>query len=104
MISVVSTLSNLIRDVGETVHQCWLADDASDVGLFEGLRLWWDKLAEIGLRFGYIDNESKNMVHSKLVKELFRGTDVKFRTASRLLCWIKGIQGQLLQEKCISMV
>lgn len=83
-------ITRLHHHVGEkNCKQCWLADDATAVGSFHGMRMWFDKLLEIGYQYGYFVNQSKTWLIIKdpanleRAKEAFQGTDVQFTTEGK---------------------
>ena len=49
------------------VLQTWYADDTAGCGTLEKLKLWWDKLCEVGPLYGYHPKPSKTIL---IVKEL----------------------------------
>ena len=58
------------------------ADDITATGKLRSLRRWWDKLCEIGPKFGYHPNPGKTWIITRddllpLAKEIFNGTGVK---------------------------
>ena len=69
--------------VGEErdVRQVWFADDATGVGKLEGLKRWWDRLAQTGSSYGYHVNEGKSVLVVKReclekAHELFKGIKI----------------------------
>jgi hypothetical protein len=81
---IVWKLQQLNKDLGLNVRQAWLADDATGIGKLNHLRVWWDKLVESGLHYGYYVNAQKtwiivkNEATLKEAKRIFGGTDLKF--------------------------
>ena len=70
------------------VKQVWYADDATDTGTCEDLRMWWDSLQVHGAGFGYHPNASKtNLVvkaeHVGRARELFADTDINITTEGK---------------------
>ena len=62
--------------------QLWYADDAGAVGKLIALKLWWDKLLEIGPPLGYFPNASKTWLVVKPeylqdAKDIFHGTNIR---------------------------
>ena len=58
------------------------ADDLSAVGKGEGLKPWWDALAEIGPSFGYFPQPKKSWLIVKpqfeeKIREIFQGTEIQ---------------------------
>ena len=58
------------------------ADDITAAGNLRALRRWWDKLCEIGPKFGYFPNPGKTWIITTdellpLAKEIFEDTGVK---------------------------
>ena len=43
----------------DMVKQAWYADDASTCGALHDLRIWWDKLSQLGPLYGYYSNVKK---------------------------------------------
>ena len=86
---VVRALDTLIKKLPDKIQQCWLADDASAVGNVEGLKVWFDKLTDMGEKYGYLVNESKTWIvlkNESLVekaKEVFKNTRIKFTTVGK---------------------
>ena len=83
---------HLLREqlpISMKISQCWLADDACGVGTLEGLKVWFDKLTELGKRYGYYVNASKSWVILKneqlldKAKVIFKDTEVKFTTKGK---------------------
>ena len=76
----------LIKQLNGVVKQIWYADDASAGGRITDLRVWWNRLQELGPRYGYFVNSFKSHL---LVKDdnlaigtnLFCDTDVQVSTA-----------------------
>jgi len=65
----------------DDVIQAWFADDASSGGKLERLRQWWDKLLELGPKYGYFPNAAKSFLIVKPEKQeeantIFQGTNV----------------------------
>ncbi len=66
----------------EGLHgEAWFADDANGTGPLSALRTWWDKLVELGPRYGYHPNGCKTWLIVKpelydAAIAAFRGTDV----------------------------
>ena len=42
--------------------QSWYADDSSAGGLLDQIKVWWDKLCEMGPKFGYFPKASKTVL------------------------------------------
>ncbi len=75
----------LIRRLDGHDKQVWYADDSSAGSCIERLKAWWDKLEEIGPRYGYFPKGSKTRVLvkqevAKTAKEAFRDTDIQTST------------------------
>ena len=51
-------ITPLIKELGET-HQIWFADDAAAGGTLDDVHQWWEKLLEVGPRYGYYPNPKK---------------------------------------------
>jgi len=60
---------------GSSVHQIWYADDATACGGLKELRSWWDKLASVGLDYGYFPNHVLLWRKERMMQQflLFRG-------------------------------
>ncbi|KAL5262366.1 hypothetical protein ACHWQZ_G007921 [Mnemiopsis leidyi] len=57
---IIRSLANQEFDpVTETFKQAWFADDASAAGKLMGILKWWNKLVDIGPKYGYFPNPSK---------------------------------------------
>ena len=50
----------LIKQLNRVVKQIWYADDASAGGCITDLRVWWNRLQELGPRYGYFVNSFKS--------------------------------------------
>ena len=66
----------------EDCSQLWYADDAGAVGKLRALRIWWDKLLEIGPPLGYFPNASKTWLVVKQeylqdAKDIFGDTKIR---------------------------
>ena len=59
---VVRDLDRLIKEMESKVRQCWLEDDSSAAGTLEGIRIWWDKLVESSIKYGYYVNAKKTWI------------------------------------------
>ena len=72
----------LIRSLSnESIKQVWYADDSAACGDLAHLRSWWDRLAEIGPKYGYQQNALKTWLIVKEDKSddaiaTFQGTGV----------------------------
>ena len=58
------------------------ADDLTAAGMVRGLKIWWDKLSELGPGFGYFPEATKSWIivkeqYEDLAREVFGGTGVK---------------------------
>ena len=70
--------------------QIWYADDATAIGRISNLRMWWDKLNEIGPKFGYFTNPLKTWLvvkeeHLNLARTIFHNTDIQLTVEGRPL-------------------
>ena len=45
-----------------SVHQVWLADDATGAGNLKDLRKWWDLIQADGIKYGYHVKPSKSWI------------------------------------------
>ena len=67
----------------ENCKQSWFADDSSAVGNLKEIKVWWQKLSEIGPKYGYYPKPSKSILIIKdagLLQEanhLFSGTGIQ---------------------------
>ncbi len=82
----------LIRDLAKHVQskQVWYADDASDGGKLENIKLWWDRLSANGPAYGYFPNAAKTWLLVKSpfrqkAQELFESTGINITTEGRRL-------------------
>lgn len=71
----------LIRHLHGTARQVWYADDSAAAGSLLELRQWWDRLNQLGPKFGYFVNPKKTnlQVKTHLLSEaqfIFQGTGV----------------------------
>ena len=76
----------LILQLKSEAQQIWYADDFSAGGKLDQLRKWWDKLSEIGPKFGYFVNAVKSILIVKEdfyqeAKQLFEGSKVRITTS-----------------------
>ena len=67
-------------------QQIWYADDSSAGGKLDQLRRWWDKLSEIGPKFGYFVNAAKSILivkedYYQEAKQLFEGSKIRITTS-----------------------
>ena len=68
-----------------SARQCWFADDASEAGTLEELKIWWDELVTDGPQLGYFPNAKKCWLITKSEKEeraktMFGGTAINIST------------------------
>ena len=85
----VCTRSDSTEDGNFVKQIIWYADDATVCGGLKELQLWWDKLASVGLDYGYFPNPSKTCV---IVKErmhdaavfVFQGTGISITSDGKL--------------------
>lgn len=77
---VLWELYNFIERESLSCKQCWLADDSSAAGTIDDLKIWFDKLVDVGLKYGYHVNVEKPWVilksdsnHEK-AQQAFQGT------------------------------
>ena len=71
-VPIIRSLANENVDpVNEKCKQAWFADDASAAGKLMGILKWWNKLVEVGPRYGYFPNPNKCVliVKSESMKE-----------------------------------
>ena len=85
----IRALKQLIDELCLKVRQAWLADDASAVGLLKHLKLWYEKLVEVGVKYGYYVNANKtwlivkNPKHLEDATRIFQGTGVNITTEGK---------------------
>ena len=69
-IATIPMLLTLI-DFSQGEHLCTksaaFADDITTAGKLKGLRRWWDKLCEIGPKYGYFPNATKTWIILKRI-------------------------------------
>jgi hypothetical protein len=70
--------------------QVWFADDASAAAALDSLKRWWDKLVNIGPKFGYYVNPIKSwlVVKEELrekAERIFNGLNLNITTSGRPL-------------------
>ena len=81
---LVDTLQEIIKE--ESCKQSWYADDSSASGKLTSIKLWWDKLNELGPLYGYFPKSTKTILLIKDVqtaaqaRSLFSGSGVKVIT------------------------
>ncbi len=82
----------LINELAHHVEtqQVWFADDASDAGKLEKIKVWWDQLSGRGPAYGYFPNAAKTWLLVKdscvqKAQELFNGTNINITTEGRRL-------------------
>ena len=89
ILPILRNLKTLIDSDNLTLKQAWLADDACAVGKLEHIRVWFDNLIKLGVKYGYYINESKSWLIIKdrelldTAKAVFAGTDVQFTTEGK---------------------
>ena len=77
---IVEKLENLI--------QSWFADCCSGIGKLKEIKLWWNKLIELGQKFGYHLKSSKSILIVKDVsllsegEQLFQDTGIQIELSS----------------------
>ena len=76
----------LIKQLNGVVKQIWYADDASAGGRITDLRVWWNRLQELGPRYGYFVNSFKSHLLVKddnlaIATNIFCDTDIQVSTA-----------------------
>ena len=69
-------------------NQVWYADDAAAGGSLSSLKLWWNKLTDLGSLFGYFPNAKKSWLVVKpgsldKAKHLFANTNVDVMNEGR---------------------
>jgi len=83
-LAVKPLICKLKQDVPE-VKQVWYADDAAWAGSCSKLRLFWDRLSDLGKVYGYYPNPSKTHLIVKeqflqKANEVFAGTGINVTT------------------------
>ena len=59
-VPIIHSLANeKVDPATENFKQAWFADDASAAGKLMGILKWWNKLFDIGPRYGYFPNPNK---------------------------------------------
>ena len=72
-----------------SVHQVWLADDATGAGSLPDLRKWWDAVKSDGLKYGYYVKPSKSWVVLKNpekleeCREIFESSPINITTEGK---------------------
>ena len=77
----------LIDCISGDLMQVWYADDSTACGSLSELCLWWDKLLQFGLAFGYFPNPSKTC---SVVKESFYDAAVEMFQGSGISITVDG--------------
>ena len=75
----------LINSLNGIARQVWYADDSAAGSTVENIKQWWDKLVEVGPRYGYYPNSSKTHILTKLdhiesIRDVFKDTDITIST------------------------
>ena len=82
----IRPLIDALQEFCKVVEEClqeWFADDASALGKLLQVRKWWDKLNELGPKFGYFPKTSKSFLILKSptlldrAREIFAGTNIQ---------------------------
>jgi hypothetical protein len=63
-------------------QQVWYADDSASGGDIVQLKKWWDKLCDLGPKFGYFPNEKKTKLlvkpgHYSRASEIFKNSNIE---------------------------
>ena len=72
----------------EHLIQSWFADCCNGIGKLKEIKLWWDKLIELGPKFGYHLKSSKSILIVKDVsllsegEQLFKDTGIQIELSS----------------------
>ena len=87
-IGIFPVISGLAKCNIQNCKQIWFADDAACGGRLTALREWWDKLLELGPKFGYHPNAGKTYLivkndHLSAAKDIFEGSGIKFTTEGK---------------------
>ena len=87
-IGTVPLITALAKN-GQT-KQIWYADDASDGGKLEKIKIWWEQLVANGPAYGYYPNAAKTwlLVKSPFVQkaqEIFNSSGINITTEGRRL-------------------
>ena len=75
----ITPLIDIMFEIIAAIRVAAFADDLSAVGKGEGLKPWWDALAEIGPSFGYFPQPKKSWLivkpqYEEKIREIFQGT------------------------------
>ena len=75
-------------ELSGTASHVWFADDSAAGSTLNNLKLWWDKLKEVGPRYGYLPNSSKTCILTKehtaeLAHEVFEGTGISISSQGK---------------------
>ena len=86
----IAILPLITRLYNDSLTQKWYTDDGSVVGKLKDIRALFDKLTELGPKYGYLLNPSKCQLISKPGGErqastVFAGTNVEFTHCARVL-------------------
>ena len=78
----ITPLIDIMLEIISAIRVAAFADDLSAVGKGEGLKPWWDALAEIGPSFGYFPQPKKSWLIVKpqfeeKIREIFQGTEIQ---------------------------
>ena len=78
----------LMDELSGVAKHVWYADDSSAGSTVANLKLWWDRLEEVGPRYGYFPNSSKTCILTKahtaeLAHEVFEGTGISISTQGK---------------------
>ena len=81
-------IAPLIEELRGITKQLWFADDAQAVGQLQHLRIWWDRLLELGPKYGYFPKASKTKLVVKddklhVAVEHFAGTGIATSVGAR---------------------
>jgi hypothetical protein len=66
----------LIHSLQGIISQVWFADDAQGAGKLPALRVWWDRLIDLGPKYGYFPKAAKT--HLVVKPHLFAEAQVAF--------------------------
>ena len=84
----------LIESLSDGTIQSWYADDSSCVANLKDLRVWFDKLCDLGPDYGYYPEPSKSFLvidpsDLQSAQDLFRDTGVQFVSWTSIFGWLR---------------
>ena len=79
-------VNSLASTLDSSTRQAWFADDSAACGRLQTIKVWWEKICELGPAFGYYPNASKTVLIVKglenlpCANSLFSQTGIKITT------------------------